>query len=351
MVNSQKVLVTGGAGYIGSHVVKQLGQAGYDVVVYDNLSTGVAHAVLHGELVVGDLTNTESLIQVFEQHDFQAVLHFAASISVPESVSHPLDYYSNNTMNLLNVLRCCERYEVNQFVFSSTAAVYGEPKENPVSETAPTNPINPYGMSKLMSEQIIQDYAKASDLRYVILRYFNVAGADPDGQLGQWTPEATHLIRAACDAALGRKPSMKIFGTDFDTPDGTGVRDFIHVVDLAQVHLSGLQYLEAGGKSEILNCGYGKGYSVRQVIDCLQQVSEREFTVIESDRRMGDPAYVVSKTNRIRSKLAWKPQYMDLRLIMKTAWNWELEREKMSIYSKELEYNRQASYIQTYCKH
>ncbi|MEL6129402.1 MAG: UDP-glucose 4-epimerase GalE, partial [Cyanobacteria bacterium J06628_4] len=198
MVNSKKVLVTGGAGYVGSHVVKQLGQAGYEIVVYDNLSTGVAHAVLYGKLVVGDLADTEKLAQLFEQHDFYAVLHLAASIVVPESVERPLDYYGNNTMNVINILRCCERYGVKQFVFSSTAAVYGEPTENPVSETAPTNPINPYGMSKLMSERIIQDYAKASDLQYVILRYFNVAGADPDGQIGPWLPEATHLIRAVC---------------------------------------------------------------------------------------------------------------------------------------------------------
>ena len=253
MNSAGKVLVTGGAGYIGSHVVKQLGQAGYDVVVYDNLSTGVAQAVLYGELIVGDLADTEKLSQVFAKHDFQAVLHFAASIAVPESVERPLDYYSNNTVNVLNVLRCCEKYEVNQLVFSSTAAVYGEPKENPVSETAPTNPINPYGMSKLMSEHIIQDYAKTSNLQYLILRYFNVAGADPDGQLGQWNPEATHLIRAGCDAALGRRPNVKIFGIDFDTSDGTGVRDFIHVVDLANAHLEGLRYLEANGQSQILN--------------------------------------------------------------------------------------------------
>ena len=326
MVKSKKILVTGGAGYIGSHVVKQLGQADYNVVVYDNLSTGVAHAVRHGELIVGDLADTEKLTRVFEQHSFQAVLHFAASIVVPESVKHPLDYYSNNTMNVLNVLRCCERHRVNQFVFSSTAAVYGEPKENPVSETAPTNPINPYGMSKLMSEQIIQDYAKASDLRYVILRYFNVAGADLDGQLGQWMPEATHLIKAVCDAALGRKQDVKIFGTDFDTPDGTGVRDFIHVVDLATAHLNGLQYLTSGGDSQILNCGYGKGYSVRQVINCLKRVSGKSFWVKEAERRPGDPACVVAQADKIRTVLGWVPQYVDLDCIVRTALVWEQRR-------------------------
>lgn len=328
MVNSKKVLVTGGAGYIGSHVVKQLGLAGYDIVVYDNLSTGVAHAVLYGELVVGDLADTERLAQVFEQHDFQAVLHFAASISVPESVSHPLDYYSNNTMNVLNVLRCCECYGVNQLVFSSTAAVYGEPKENPVSETAPTNPINPYGMSKLMSERIIQDYAKASDLRYVILRYFNVAGADPDGQLGQWNPNTTNLIRAVCDAALGRKPTVKIFGTDFNTPDGTGVRDFIHVTDLARAHLDGLRYLQTDNDSQILNCGYGHGYSVREVIDSFKHALDRNFKVIEDVRRPGDPACVISKATRIRSLLGWTPQYDGLQEIVMTTLDWEIKQDK-----------------------
>ncbi len=329
MVNSQKILVTGGAGYIGSHVVKQLGQVGHDVVVYDNLSTGVAHAVLYGELIVGDLADTERLAQVFEQHDFQAVLHLAASISVPESVSHPLDYYSNNTMNLLNVLRCCERYGVNQFVFSSTAAVYGEPKENPVSETASTNPINPYGMSKLMSEQIIQDYARASDLRYIILRYFNVAGADPDGQLGQWMPATTNLIRAVCDTALGRKPAVKIFGTDFDTPDGTGVRDFIHVADLALAHLDSLRYLEAGKKSVLLNCGYGQGYSVRQIINCLQKILGREFSVIESERRTGDPAFVISENHRIKHFLGWKPKYANLETILRSCIDWEIRQDSL----------------------
>ncbi|MGD1867362.1 MAG: UDP-glucose 4-epimerase GalE [Phormidesmis sp.] len=324
-----KVLVTGGAGYIGSHVVKQLGQAGYDVVVYDNLSTGVDHAVLYGELVMGDLADTAKLSQVFAKHRFQAVLHFAASIVVSESVRSPLDYYSNNTVNLLNVLRCCEKYQVNQLIFSSTAAVYGEPKENPVSELADTNPITPYGASKLMSERIIRDYAKASDLRYVILRYFNVAGADLDGQLGQWTPQATHLIRAACDAALGRSPAMQIFGADFATPDGTGVRDFIHVVDLAIAHLDSLKYLAAGGTSEVLNCGYGKGYSVRQVIDCLKQVSGKTFTVEEADRRMGDPACVIAKADRIREVLGWQPRCADLALMIKTSLAWEVQLNKL----------------------
>ena len=330
MVNSKKVLVTGGAGYVGSHVVKQLGQAGYEIVVYDNLSTGVAHAVLYGKLVVGDLSDTEKLAQLFEQHDFYAVLHLAASIVVPESVERPLDYYGNNTMNVINILRCCERYGVKRFVFSSTAAVYGEPKENPVSETAPTNPINPYGMSKLMSERIIQDYAKASDLQYVILRYFNVAGADPDGQIGPWLPEATHLIRAACDVALGRKPDVKIFGTDFDTPDGTGIRDFIHVVDLAAAHLDGLRYLNSGGHSQILNCGYGQGYSVRQVINCLQRVSKKNFWVKEVDRRPGDPACVVAQADKIRKLLDWNPQYVDLDCIVRTTLTWEKQRIRIN---------------------
>ncbi|MEL7054366.1 MAG: UDP-glucose 4-epimerase GalE [Cyanobacteria bacterium J06588_5] len=340
-----KVLVTGGAGYIGSHVVKQLGQAGYDVVIYDNLSTGVVHAVRHGELVIGDLADTAKLSQVFAKHQFEAVLHFAASIVVSESVRRPLDYYSNNTVNLLNVLRCCEQYQVNQLIFSSTAAVYGEPKENPVSEKSETNPITPYGASKLMSERIIRDYAKASDLRYVILRYFNVAGADLDGDLGQWTPQATHLIRAACDAALGRAPAMQIFGADFATPDGTGVRDFIHVVDLAAAHLDGLKYLAAGGDSEVLNCGYGKGYSVRQVIDCLQQVSGKTFAVEETDRRTGDPACVIAKASRIRAVLGWEPKYEDLALMIKTSLAWEMQMQAAK-RTKKLHADDAALYLQ-----
>uniref|UniRef100_B8HTN3 UDP-glucose 4-epimerase n=1 Tax=Cyanothece sp. (strain PCC 7425 / ATCC 29141) TaxID=395961 RepID=B8HTN3_CYAP4 len=318
-----KVLVTGGAGYIGSHVVKELGKAGYDIVVYDNCSTGHPQAVLYGELVIGDLADRNRLAATFTQHKITAVFHFAARTSAPESVQHPLEYYSNNTCNTLTLLQLCQRFAVKQFIFSSTAAVYGEPEQNPVSETAPTLPINPYGRSKLMSEWLIQDYAAASEMRYVILRYFNVAGADPGGQIGSFSRQASHLIKIACDAALGDRLGVNIYGTDFNTPDGTGVRDYIHVSDLADAHLKALQYLENGGESKILNCGYGQGYSVRQVLEMVKRLSGVDFSVVESERRPGDPACVVAHSNLIQQFLGWKPQYNHLQTLVQTTLDWE----------------------------
>ncbi|MBK1988476.1 UDP-glucose 4-epimerase GalE [Sphaerospermopsis aphanizomenoides BCCUSP55] len=326
----KKVLVTGGAGYIGSHVVRQLGIAGYDIIVYDNCSTGSPKSVLYGDLIIGDLADLDHLYLVFAKHEFSAVLHFAASLIVPESIIHPLDYYANNTRNTLNLLRCCHVMGVNQIIFSSTAAVYGEVGENPVSEFTPTMPINPYGRSKLMSEWLIKDYAITSSLRYVILRYFNVAGADSSGKLGQISPKTNHLIRSACDAALKRKPQMQIFGTDFPTPDGTGIRDYIHVEDLATAHLEALLYLEMGGESQILNCGYGQGYSVRQVIERVKAISEVDFPVIETDRRDGDPACVTACADKIHKVLGWQPKYNDLDLIVSTTLAWERQREMVS---------------------
>ncbi|MGV0027887.1 UDP-glucose 4-epimerase GalE [Phormidesmis priestleyi] len=328
---SHKILVTGGAGYIGSHVVRQLGEAGYEVVVYDNCSTGSASAVLFGELIIGDLADLDRLYKVFATHQFSAVLHFAASLIAPESVINPLDYYANNTRNTLNLLRCCDAFGVDKIIFSSTAAVYGEPAHNPVTEETPTLPINPYGRSKLMSEWLIQDTSRASNLRYVILRYFNVAGADPTGQIGQLNLEATHLIRAACDAALSRKPGVRIFGTDFPTPDGTGIRDYIHVEDLASAHLAALHYLEASHESQILNCGYGQGYSVKQVIDRVKAISGVDFSVIETDRRPGDPACVTACVDRIRQVLNWQPHYNNLDTIVRTALHWEIRRDNQTL--------------------
>ncbi len=328
---SKKILVTGGAGYIGSHTVRQLGEAGYEVIVYDNLSTGSAKALLNGSLIVGDLADELSLSLAFAQHNFDAVLHFAASISVPESVANPLDYYANNTRNTLNLLRCCQKFGVNKFVFSSTAAVYGEPQENPVSESCATNPINPYGCSKLMSERMIRDYGFSSDFKYVILRYFNVAGADLAGRIGQSSQKASHLMKVACDAALGNRPAVGIFGTDFDTPDGTGIRDYIHVEDLAAAHIDALRYLEAGGESEILNCGYGQGYSVRQVLDRLKEISGVDFPVIKLPRRAGDPACVIACGDRIRQVLGWQPQYNDLETILSTTLAWERKKQLITV--------------------
>lgn len=323
------VLVTGGAGYIGSHVVKQLGERGYDVVVYDNCSTGSSTSVLYGQLIQAELSDLETLRQVFATHNFQAVLHFAASIIAPESVLQPLTYYRNNTFNTLNVLTCCQEFGVNQIVFSSTAAVYGQPEVNPVLETTPTEPINPYGRSKLMSEWMIQDLAKISDLRYIILRYFNVAGANLEGKIGQNNPKATHLMRIACDAALGLRSQAEIFGTDFATPDGTGVRDYIHVEDLATAHLDALHYLESNQPSQILNCGYGQGYSVRDVLDRVRRISGVNFPIIEVDRRPGDPAAVTACADKIRSLLDWQPRFDDLDIIIRTTLEWE--RKKLAL--------------------
>ncbi|MCC0179169.1 UDP-glucose 4-epimerase GalE [Waterburya agarophytonicola K14] len=323
---SSKILVTGGAGYIGSHTVRQLGEAGYEIVVYDNLSTGSAKAVLNGSLFVGDLDDKLALELAFAQHNFDAVLHFAASISVPESIANPLDYYANNTRNTLNLLRCCQKFRVKKFVFSSTAAVYGEPQENPVSESCPTNPINPYGCSKLMSERMIRDYGLSSDFKFIILRYFNVAGADLKGRIGQSSAKASHLMKVACDAALGNRPYVDIFGTDFDTPDGTGIRDYIHVEDLAAAHIDALRYLEEGGDSDIFNCGYGRGYSVKEVLEKLKEVSGIDFSTIQSPKRPGDPACVIACGDRIRNVLGWQPQYNNLETILKTTFAWEQKK-------------------------
>lgn len=323
-----KILVTGGAGYIGSHTVKKLGEAGYEVVIYDNLSTGSAEAVLCGELFQGELNDRKRLEQVFEQHAFEAVIHFAASISVPESLEQPLEYYANNTTNVINILQCCKKFNVNRFVFSSTAAVYGEVQESPVEESSPTLPINPYGKSKLMSETIIRDYAQASDLKYVILRYFNVAGADSSGEIGQMGKKAAHLIKVGCDAALGIRSSASIYGTDYPTPDGTGIRDYIHVEDLAMAHVDALAYLEKESTSQILNCGYGTGYSVKDVLSKIKEISGVDFPVVETPRREGDPACVIASGKKIREVIGWNPQHNSLDEIVSSALAWEEKKLK-----------------------
>lgn len=319
------VLVTGGAGYIGSHVVKQLGeQTNYEITVIDNLSTGMKDAVVYGDLIVEDLSNTSAVSEIFAAKKFDAVIHFAASIIVPESVENPLKYYTNNTINTIELIKCAVQTGVRGFIFSSTAAVYGIPEEVPVRETMPTQPINPYGMSKLMSEAVLMDAARAEkSFSYGILRYFNVAGASRDGKLGQNFPEATHLIKRAAQVVIGQWPYLEIFGTDYETPDGTGVRDYIHVEDLASAHLSALGYLLDGKGSDVFNCGYGRGYSVREVINAMKEVSGVDFPVREAPKRAGDPPSLIADNTKILKHLRWRPRYDNLKFICKTALAWE----------------------------
>ncbi len=320
----KKVLVTGGAGYIGSHNVKLLGESGYDIVVLDNLSTGFKEAVTYGEFIQGDLADTKFVDLVLKDHKFDAVMHFAGSIVVPESVEKPLIYYKNNTENSLNLIRLCIENNIPNFIFSSTAATYGIIESGYATEETATNPINPYGHSKLMTERMLQDVSNAnSNFNFVALRYFNVSGADPDLKIGQAFAGATHLIKVNCEAAVGKRDKTFIFGTDFDTPDGTGVRDYIHVSDLAAAHLSALEYLFEKKQSNIFNCGYGHGFSVKEVVKTVKEVTSVDFTVEEAPRRTGDPATLVSKVDKIKSTLNWKPKYDDLNFIIKTAYEWE----------------------------
>lgn len=321
---SDKILVVGGCGYIGSHVVRQLSEAGRTVVVYDNLSTGFRDALTCGEeLIEAELDDRQALDSAFLSHQFSTVLHFAASIVAPESVSQPLKYYGNNTRNTLGLLETCVAHDVRRFIFSSTAAVYGFPEGGIASEDSPLAPINPYGTSKLMSEWMLRDTSAAHGMQYVALRYFNVAGADPQARMGQRTPEATHLIKVACQAALGMRESVAIYGADYPTPDGTGIRDYIHIEDLASAHLHALKYLEQGGQSTVMNVGYGHGSSVRQVLKLVREVSAADIKVIEAERRPGDPASLVARAERIGKLTGWSPQYADLRTIIADAWRWE----------------------------
>ena len=322
-MSKRSILVTGGAGYIGSHVVRQLVERGDRVVVLDNLSTGYRSAVLGAPLFTGDTGDRELVARVLQDHSVDTVLHFAAHTIVPESVSNPLKYYGNNTCATRHLLEQCDRANVKNFVFSSTAAVYGIPAAGLAREDSPTAPINPYGTSKLMSEWMLRDLAAASDMRYVALRYFNVAGSDPGGRIGHTAPNATLLVKVACQQAAGVRPQVSVFGTDYPTPDGTGVRDYIHVEDLANAHLHALDYLARGGASTTLNCGYGHGYSVREVLRMVERVNGKPLTVIEGPRRAGDPPSLVAHADRIRAVLEWRPRFDDLETIVRSQLEWE----------------------------
>lgn len=318
------VLVTGGAGYIGSHMVLALVDAGHDVVVLDDFSTGFDWAVHPAATVVaGDVSDGGTVGRLVREHGIDAVIHFAARIVVPDSVADPLGYYLANTVKTRALIEAVVKAGVPHFIFSSTAAVYGMIGSDPVAEDAALAPISPYGRSKLMSEWMLADTAVAHPLRYVALRYFNVAGADPLGRSGQSTAGATHLIKVAAETALGKRPGMQVFGTDYETPDGTCLRDYIHVTDLAKAHLDALTYLKAGGNSAVLNCGYGRGYSVLEVIDTVKRVSGVDFPVQVSGRRPGDPAAIVARATRIRSELGWTPKLDDLPTIVEHALAWE----------------------------
>ncbi len=318
------VLVTGGAGYIGSHMVLELIDAGERVVVLDNLSTGFRWAIPDGvPLVIGDFGDEELVARLIRENGIESIIHFAAKIVVPDSVSDPLGYYLNNTAKARSLIACAVAGGVKKFIFSSTAAVYGEPQQNPVTEGETLKPINPYGRSKWFVEMMLEDTAKATDLRYVVLRYFNVAGADPKGRTGQSTANATHLIKVAVQSALGQRKGMEVYGTDYPTPDGSCLRDYIHVTDLVRAHMDALRYLREGGDSLTCNCGYQRGYSVLDVIKVVKAVSGVDFPVTLSGRRAGDPAAIVASNERIKETLNWKPQHDNLEEIVQQALDWE----------------------------
>jgi UDP-glucose 4-epimerase len=336
------LLITGGAGYIGSHVVAKLGARGENIVVLDNLSTGNPRAVLHGRLIVGDVGDAALVTRVLREYEIETVMHFAAKIVVPESVAHPLDYYDTNTARARVLFDACRAAGVKHVVFSSTAAVYGDPAGGVANEETPPAPMNPYGRSKLMSEWMLRDLAQVTDLRYVALRYFNVAGCDLRGRIGQDTPEATHLIKVACQHAVGTRASLQIYGTDYDTPDGTCIRDYIHVEDLADAHLAALDYLRDGGRSLTANCGYGHGFSVRDVIDVLARLVGHPLMVVEAPRRPGDMSKIIADASLARRVLNWQPRCDDLTLIVSSALAWERHRLRQPLPRHRIEREERA---------
>jgi UDP-glucose 4-epimerase len=322
-MTNRTILVTGGAGYIGSHTSRQLREAGENVVILDNLSTGFKSATLDAELIIGETGDRALVQQIIKDYSVDTIMHFAAHTIVPESVSTPLKYYGNNTCSSRTLIECAIEGGVKNFVFSSTAAVYGIPAGGLASEESPTEPINPYGTSKLMTEWMLRDTAAVNDLSYVALRYFNVAGSDPECRIGQSTAKATLLTKVACEVAVGKRDKLFVFGTDYDTPDGTGIRDYIHIEDLARAHLDALGYLRGGGASQILNCGYGHGYSVREVLAAVEKAHGESLPVEVAPRRAGDPPSLIAACERIKETLGWSPRYDDLDKIVTSSLNWE----------------------------
>ena len=341
------VLVTGGAGYIGSHMVLELGDAGERVVVLDNLSTGFSWAVAEDvPLVAGDSGDQALVARLIRERGIDAIIHFAASVLVPKSVRDPLAYYRNNTVNTRALIECAVNNGVRHFIFSSTAAVYGNPTEIPVKEDSPTQPISPYGWSKLMSETMLRDASRAHDLRHVILRYFNVAGGDPNGRTGQSSKDATHLIKVAVEMALGLRLKLEVFGTDYPTPDGTCIRDYIHVTDLVRAHSDALRHLRSGGKSLTLNCGYGHGFSVLEVIEAVKRAADADFEVEMAPRRAGDPAQIVADSRRARATLGWQPRFDDLPVIVTHALAWERELMKSRAAPRDRRQQREPAAVE-----
>jgi UDP-glucose 4-epimerase len=320
------ILIVGGAGYIGSEINKELNQAGFQTVVFDSLVSGHREAVRWGEFIQGDLKNLDDIREVFSKYKIEAVLDFAAFIEVGESVKDPQKYYYNNLVNTLNLLQVMKEFEVKKIIFSSTAATFGEPKYTPIDEAHPQWPINPYGWTKLMIERVFADYDVAYGLRYVALRYFNACGANPEADVGENHNPESHLIPLVLDAAIGKRENIKIFGTDYPTPDGTCVRDYIHVVDLASAHLLALKHLLDGGESRQYNLGNGKGFSVREVINAVKKVTEKDFNVVEVERRAGDPPVLIASSDKIKKELNWIPKYTDIEEIVATAWKWHQKK-------------------------
>ncbi len=324
MKTKTKILITGGAGYIGSHVVAFLGEQDFDLTIYDNLSTGLRDSVLFGKFIHGDLADLDKLEATIVENKIDSVIHFAGSIIVPESVIDPLKYYDNNTKNSLSLIKLCIKHNISNFIFSSTAAVYGVGNGGGLTENSQLGPINPYGRSKLITEWMLEDVARAHpSFNYVALRYFNVAGADLQNRIGQCSPNATHLIKVALQVALGKRDHLDIFGTDYNTPDGTCIRDYIHVTDLAAAHFEALRFLTSHKTSQIFNCGYGSGFSVKQVIDCIKKITGVNFKVNEIGRRDGDAGLLISIPDKIKKMTQWNPKYADLELIVKSAYQWE----------------------------